>query len=319
MFGSLVVLLPFDHEGGNLLLRHNGHEYNFDGFALLKDVPSVSAAYIAFFGDVEHEVAQVTSGYRVTVTYNLYFDPEKGVPVTQIPRELEHPFKTALRTCLDNATTQPLPQCLGFGLSHAYPIQSALSDSKSLDLKGSDVNLIQTLNELKIKHHFFLLYRESNNPQRHCPIRVLSKVTVDGIDESNLAYECSFRYIAGRKSSFLVWDKEVAKNMPAKWGNWEPQTPWYYAYRYDNDKERYKSMDVKWVTEPKEEFLDRDSFMAYGNQSALGFCYHQLCVVAIIPQAGEEVAPVEVPDGDAVDKDEEKNMWIGKRVPFDKQ
>ncbi|OBZ71337.1 hypothetical protein A0H81_08862 [Grifola frondosa] len=30
-------------------------------------------AYIAFYSDVEHEVALVTSGYRVTITYNLYF------------------------------------------------------------------------------------------------------------------------------------------------------------------------------------------------------------------------------------------------------
>lgn len=69
---------------------------------------------------------------------------------------------------------------------------------------------------------------------------------------------------ADRKSSFLVWDKEpeeVAKNPQQPRSLWESRSPWYNAYHYD--QELYKSMDVKWVTEPKEEFLDRDAFMAF--------------------------------------------------------
>jgi hypothetical protein len=34
---------------------------------------------VAFFGDIEHEIAPVTSGHRITLTYNLYFD--HGGPV----------------------------------------------------------------------------------------------------------------------------------------------------------------------------------------------------------------------------------------------
>lgn len=44
---------------------------------------TTSIAYITFFSDVEHEVSEVTSGHRVTITYNLYFDVTKGAPVTQ--------------------------------------------------------------------------------------------------------------------------------------------------------------------------------------------------------------------------------------------
>jgi predicted 2-oxoglutarate/Fe(II)-dependent dioxygenase YbiX len=80
MFGSLVVLMPFDHTGGELILRHRGREFTFDGCALLENAPTTSAAYVAFFSDVEHEVTEVTSGHRVTITYNLYFDATKGGP-----------------------------------------------------------------------------------------------------------------------------------------------------------------------------------------------------------------------------------------------
>lgn len=172
-------------------------------------------------------------------------------------------------------------------------------------LKGSDATLIQTLNGLNIKHHFFLLYHEKIDPRQRSTFRVLSKVIVDGIDETELLSR-SFRYIAARKSSFLVWDQdpeELDKNT-TEWGRM--QTPWYYEYR--TEKEAFKSMDVEWVTEPKEEFLDRDVFLAYGNEAGLDFCYHQLCVVAIIPQAEGQVAAVEVPDGGPIDEEEEKGM-----------
>jgi len=36
-------------------------------------VPLSSISYAAFYGDVEHEVTEVKSGYRLTLTYNLYF------------------------------------------------------------------------------------------------------------------------------------------------------------------------------------------------------------------------------------------------------
>ena len=80
MFRSLVIVFPTLHEGGALLLRHRGHEWIFDsGQALAaKDTPSIG--YAAFFSDIEHEVAPVTSGHRITLTYNLYFDD--GGPVS---------------------------------------------------------------------------------------------------------------------------------------------------------------------------------------------------------------------------------------------
>ena len=66
-FGSLVVCLPAAHEGGHLSVRHQGHTTTFNWS---KDITNVQWA--AFYGDCEHEVSQVTSGHRITLTYNLF-------------------------------------------------------------------------------------------------------------------------------------------------------------------------------------------------------------------------------------------------------
>lgn len=69
-FGSLVVCLPLPHQGGQLAVRHHGQQvvsdWSWDGLAR----PSIKWA--AFYSDCEHEVLEVTSGHRVTLTYNLY-------------------------------------------------------------------------------------------------------------------------------------------------------------------------------------------------------------------------------------------------------
>jgi hypothetical protein len=84
MFGSLMIVFPTHHEGGALLLRHHGHEWIFDSSQALvggrSDQPSIG--YVAYLNDIEHEVAPVTSGHRVTLTYNLYFDDDGG-PVSE--------------------------------------------------------------------------------------------------------------------------------------------------------------------------------------------------------------------------------------------
>ena len=95
MFGSLVCLLPSAHEGGNLLFRHRNYQFMFDGQALHQEALPASIAWVAFFGDVEIEVALVTSGHRISITFNLYFDSKFGGPVPQATSE--HLFKSALK------------------------------------------------------------------------------------------------------------------------------------------------------------------------------------------------------------------------------
>ncbi|KIY64030.1 hypothetical protein CYLTODRAFT_381480, partial [Cylindrobasidium torrendii FP15055 ss-10] len=73
MFGSLVIIFPTEHEGGNLLLTEGDEQWDFDAPTLLQQATAPSVAWVAFYSTVVHEVLPVISGARVTLTYNLYF------------------------------------------------------------------------------------------------------------------------------------------------------------------------------------------------------------------------------------------------------
>ncbi|KXN81882.1 hypothetical protein AN958_03553 [Leucoagaricus sp. SymC.cos] len=281
MFGSLVTMLPIPHEGGNLLLRHGGREYTFDGQALLRNYPA-SLAYVAFFGDVEHEVERVISGHRATITYNLYFDSSISPPIHRDPITVEHPFKIALKNLLQDEAARSTHPFLGFGLEHSYPFKRAVLDPGSIQLKGSDVTLIQTLTELNIVHHFFLLYREYEKKDI-CPFRVLSNQVLDGTEESDLHILDTFKAITD--GGFLVWHRDP-KEVPLLWSDW------YLTYRQEDKRGKpLKSLDLEWVTEPKEESVDRSVMMHYGNEYSLDYFYHQLCLVAFLRPEEIQIPP----------------------------
>src|SRR5262249_28048335 len=68
MFGTLVVCLPSRHEGGTLILEHDGQKKQIDFGG--KD-SEFQTRYVAFYADCRHEVTPVKSGYRVCLVYNL--------------------------------------------------------------------------------------------------------------------------------------------------------------------------------------------------------------------------------------------------------
>ena len=71
MFGSLVVCLPTQFSGGELVIRHHGHTVKFD-WSSPPDNQRKTASWAVFFSDMEHEVLPVTEGHRISLTYNLY-------------------------------------------------------------------------------------------------------------------------------------------------------------------------------------------------------------------------------------------------------
>jgi hypothetical protein len=128
MFGSLVLVFPTPHEGGALLIRHGGKEWTIDSAAELSTAPPSSIGYAAFSSDVEHEVAPVVSGHRITLTYNLHFDDDGRAPVTASVSEPAPPLQPAMErsicaafeALLENPEFLPDGGVLGFGLQHVY-------------------------------------------------------------------------------------------------------------------------------------------------------------------------------------------------------
>ena len=73
MVGSLVVSLPSVHTGGALVISHQGQSATFRG-------SKSTLSLVAFYSDCRHEVRPVTSGHRITLTYNLLADGSTGRP-----------------------------------------------------------------------------------------------------------------------------------------------------------------------------------------------------------------------------------------------
>jgi len=107
MFGSLVIVFPTKHEGGALMLQHGGSEWIFDLATMIQTQINPSITYVAFYSNVKHEVTAVTSGYHVTLTYNLSFSTRptsNATPVIPTPSTTKIPFKRALSMLLSNKT-----------------------------------------------------------------------------------------------------------------------------------------------------------------------------------------------------------------------
>ena len=210
MFGSLVVIFPTPHEGGALVLRHEGHEWTFDAAHALSAYAQAETkriAYIAFFSDVEHEVLPVTSGHRVTLTYNLYWGSPPPAP---LPSELTvfhptHSNEADLKNVLDGLLRDPefLPDggTLGFALRHKYPfpqrwdeeMPNPLEDLEEW-LKGSDAALWHATNALGLAPFLRLIH------------------DADGYEDSRVMMD---RMVADRKSTRLNSSHSGESRMPS--------------------------------------------------------------------------------------------------------
>jgi predicted 2-oxoglutarate/Fe(II)-dependent dioxygenase YbiX len=147
MFATLVVVLPSDYDGGELLVHHKGHEVRLD---LRRDEPS-EAAFAAFYADCVHEVLPVASGYRLALIYNLARNEAQPLPK---PPDYESEQKQAM-TLLRAWTGQQesvhemdsgpdsTPTKLIYPLEHAYT-QAELGFSA---LKGADAAVAGVMTE----------------------------------------------------------------------------------------------------------------------------------------------------------------------------
>ncbi|KAK8859871.1 oxidoreductase 2OG-Fe(II) oxygenase family protein [Apiospora arundinis] len=165
-FGSLVVCLPVEHEGGQLKVRHKGEEMTFDWSTTRNNQNNQNKKYksrsdsqaihwAAFYSDCEHEVLEVTSGHRVTLTYNLYavrgFQRLTGAALSPTPLSPAHlPLFDTIQRTMSQDPFDGQGGTLGFWCSHAYAhnheTESPLPDA----LKGVDAALWEIFQSLNL-------------------------------------------------------------------------------------------------------------------------------------------------------------------------
>ncbi len=143
MIGSLVVMLPSNSRGGELVVEHHGESIQYRGSAS-------SLTFVAFYADTRHEVLPLERGYRVVLTYNLMLagdtTPTKGdaAALATAAELLEKHFEHAPEPRWRGDTQgQDPPDRLVFLLDHQYT-ERGLRWSQ---LKGDDTSRADVLRQ----------------------------------------------------------------------------------------------------------------------------------------------------------------------------
>ena len=72
MFGTLIIQLPSIHKGGELVVydssKKNKRIIDFGGKS---DKSRYSVHFAAHYADLEHELLEIKSGYRLALVYSL--------------------------------------------------------------------------------------------------------------------------------------------------------------------------------------------------------------------------------------------------------
>jgi len=138
MFATLVINLPSVCSGGELIVRHKGHEVCLD----LNSAEPADASFAAFYADCVHEVRPVTEGYRLTLVYNLLRKDDGPAPTLPEYEEQSRAITALLGQWIQNKhlAHDETPEKLIYPLEHAYTSAELAFDTlKCADAAGAAV------------------------------------------------------------------------------------------------------------------------------------------------------------------------------------
>ena len=272
MLGSLVIIYPTTHEGGELVLRHKDQEWKVGANSLTSSQSSPSLAYVAFYSDIEHEVLKVNNGRRVTVTYNLYLvDPvlKPAAPVVAPNFKSVSNFHTTLQRLLKSPEFLPTGGTLGFGLAHLYPVtpETKLQGMTSY-LKGEDAHVYRACRELQLQPSLQMIYDDYMSDLGY------------GIMLDKIVLGPSYDYDAESYESAVMGLGGVSVNKT------ESAALEYSHWADDEDNEREF---ITWISPFNGRNQLQDIRMAYGNEVSADFIYCSPCLIVRVASASDRV------------------------------
>ncbi|KAJ3554333.1 hypothetical protein NP233_g12442 [Leucocoprinus birnbaumii] len=273
MFGSLVFTFDTPHTGGNLVLRHRTRSLKFDAPSLLASEPSPSVAYVAFYSDVEHEVLKVTSGSRITITYNLYFDPSRAAPILPSQRFPlpENPFMALIKEVSEDASFTQKYKYLGFGLEYKYPSSCTEERYPRLhDLKGPDAFVFRALQDVGLVPRLHYLY-ESQEVTWGEQFDLLLTKPLDGREECSVEVDQMFWLLDEDPKAKIVWRKGESEETLIEQAR--------RMFEGNIKENRDRSIHVEWVTEPTKNLAGHTHYEESGNEPIQEIYYYQVCIV----------------------------------------
>ncbi|KAL7931711.1 oxidoreductase [Trichoderma chlorosporum] len=276
-FGSLVVCLPVEHEGGQLKVRHKGEQMTFD-WSTNQDRPSCAGIHwAAFYSDCEHEVLEVTNGHRLTLTYNLYaargVGRLTGVSPALNPAHL--PLFDAINGMLHQDPFNGQGGTLGFWCSHAYAYNVEAETPLPATLKGVDAVLWETFQALGM------------DPKVAPVIQM----------KASIHKKLKNIYKSPNPSKYIMYLRESMPSISEMPSKWIVGHKFGGVYIHDADRveaveeyhELYQSWGdysrerIHWLTQPGQSEL-QVMYMAYGNEANTGTMYSNCAILVTIPK-----------------------------------
>ncbi|KAF3799742.1 hypothetical protein GCG54_00000988 [Colletotrichum gloeosporioides] len=294
--GSLVVCLPMKHEGGELAVRHNEITHSFD-WAENSHKPSIQWA--AFYSDCEHEVFEVKSGHRITLTYNLYATAGNGALAGQTsafnPTML--PLYQEIKAMVTSTKFQAKSRLLGIYSTYAYP-HTEEEHGLPFCLKGIDMVLYEIFKSLGLKVHLCAILE--NPMSQWNPKKLDDGEFSDGaadVDPANKTNE-------SKKSSNKSGDSTETDSDEDKDGDYEPPrvvgvlSTQYCAEMIDYESEikemfesaldtkklRFNPKNIVWLNKNNGESKLQVSYTAYGNEPSTEEIYSYFAMVVQAPK-----------------------------------
>ncbi|KAF9501641.1 hypothetical protein BDN71DRAFT_1584718 [Pleurotus eryngii] len=259
MFGSLVLVLPVPHKGGELVLRQNGNEWKYDSSTLTSQDGTPTISYVAFYGDIEHEVLPVESGHRITLTYNLFF---KNPRILRAPSHdiNSHPLRIELEKALKDPMFMKDGAFLGWGLQYDYPVEARPTEdcrrrTNRLDfvadnLKGEDALVAQICEDLNLTTETYVIFSSKEQTEivlRHIP-------NLSGVNEEDI-------------HSYLLTFSDAKQVIDAAYRN-----------KVSKDESKIRPEIIWWLNNPK--YVNAEvPHIGWGNQASLNYEYGSFCLL----------------------------------------
>lgn len=156
MFATLIIQLPSQYKGGQLVVRHDGKTITSD-FSSVEASNPFSTFFTAFFRDCEHEVLEVTEGYRLCLVYILICHRSE-VPIAPQRNALEVQLITLIKDWEYNGK-------LVYALKHKYSEANLSFDN----LKTTDrviANFLIHMAKANDLHVFLAIFSEESSGQK---------------------------------------------------------------------------------------------------------------------------------------------------------
>jgi hypothetical protein len=229
MFGTLVVCLPSQFMHGNLVLNHRGIVRKFDwGSAIQKQRESNQLHWAAFFGDVDHQIEEVWSGARVTLTY-LLRRGQGGGPLATSGDDIAPRVQEAWRALLEDKNFLPNGGILAYPCCHLYHQdarfqvkQRPVTLQSATMLKGRDHLVAATAIQCKLKVSFNAYMFENCADQtwqldRFPTIKETAKLRYQ-MDESDLENALPIRANSEKEGDFgITWLESPPSSDKTTW------------------------------------------------------------------------------------------------------